>query len=56
MDEQKDTYMVHSENTLVREIQEMQKSVHALQMRVKELSDENYKLKEQMRVLRNANL
>ena len=36
---------------LQNEIKEMQKSVHALQLRVKELAEDNYKLKEQ-----NANL
>lgn len=45
-----------SEQTLMQEIAEMQKSVHYLQMRVKALSEENYKLKNQMRVLYNADI
>ena len=34
-----------SGSILRREIQEMQKQVHGLQMRVKELAEENYELK-----------
>ena len=34
-----------------REITEMQRSIHALQMRVKELAEDNHRLKEQ-----NANI
>ena len=33
---------------LRREIQEMQKQVHSLQMRVKELAEENYELKKRV--------
>ena len=40
----------------MQEIAEMQKTVHYLQMRVKALSEENYKLKNQMRVLYNADI
>ena len=38
-------------NILRREIIEMQRSVHALQMRVKVLAEDNYRLREQ-----NANI
>ena len=34
-------------------IQEMQKEIHALQMRVKKLSDENYRLKENANIHNN---
>jgi len=40
-----------TENLMRQEIIEMQKSIHALQMRIKELAEENRKMKEQ-----NANL
>ena len=48
--------MVQSENPYVREIQEMQKSVHHLQIRVKELSHDNYVLKTQLQELQNADI
>lgn len=56
MDKQKDSELVSPENTLMREIQEMQKSVHCLQMRVKELSEENTALRKQLKVLTDAHL
>jgi predicted RNase H-like nuclease (RuvC/YqgF family) len=34
-------------------MQEMQKEIHALQMRVKKLSDENYRLKENANIHNN---
>jgi len=37
-----------SGSILRREIQEMQKQVHGLQMRVKELAEENYELKKRV--------
>ena len=48
--------MVQSENPYLREIQEMQKSVHHLQIRVKELSHDNYVLKTQLQELQNADI
>lgn len=56
MDKQKDAGMVPPENTLMREIYEMQKSVHYLQMRVKELSEENAALKKQLKVITDASV
>ena len=38
---------------LEQTIQEMQKEIHALQMRVKKLSDENYRLKENANIHNN---
>ena len=48
--------MVQSENPYIREIQEMQKSVHHLQIRVKELSHDNYVLRTQLQELQNADI
>ena len=48
--------MVQSENPYIREIQEMQKSVHHLQIRVKELSHDNHVLKTQLQELQNADI
>jgi FtsZ-binding cell division protein ZapB len=39
------------ETLLRREIVEMQKSIHHMQMRIKELAEDNYRLKEE-----NANI